>query len=148
MAPHSSNTWVGALKEFCTKNFTSLVCSCIAGSVSHTMCVETNKGQCHFKPKEAIHTSIFFLYWPHVDLFRTIWEFVEFHQKKFAPDISVESTKCKLILFVVYSGQNEIERITGASCSSANNRQRRLRTRQWPKILNTGTHIDAGPGEV
>ena len=33
----------GALKEFWAQNFHSLVCSCIADSLSHTMCVETNK---------------------------------------------------------------------------------------------------------
>ena len=41
--PHSSNTWVGVPKEFCTKNFYSLACSCIADSRSHTMCGETKK---------------------------------------------------------------------------------------------------------
>ena len=40
--PHSSNTWMGALKEFCTKNSGSLSFSCIADSLSHTVSVETN----------------------------------------------------------------------------------------------------------
>ena len=40
--PHSSNTWVGSLKEFCTKNSRNLTCPCIADSPSHTMWVETN----------------------------------------------------------------------------------------------------------
>ena len=39
---HSSNNWVGALKEFLTKNSRSLACLCITHSPSYTTCVETN----------------------------------------------------------------------------------------------------------